>query len=126
MENHLYKKEEVYAIIGAAMEVHNQIGFGLSESVYHEALMIEMAERGIPMESEKQLNFYYKGHLLEKRYFADLVCYGDIIIELKAVNEIIPQYEAQLINYLKIAGLRLGVLINFGSSKLEYKRIVCG
>ena len=122
----MYKKDEVFAIIGAAMEVHNHIGYGFLESVYHEALVMEMEDRGMPVESEKELDFYYKGRKLEKKYFADLVCYGDIIVELKAVSYLTPQHEAQLINYLKITGMRLGVLINFGARKLEYKRIVCG
>ena len=124
MEEFLFKNE-IYAIIGAAMEVHNQIGQGFQESVYHESLVFEMQDRGIPVETEKQLNFFYKNHPLEKKYFADLVCYGEIIIELKAVSELTPQHQTQLINYLHIAKKKVGVLINFGKSRLEYKRIIC-
>ena len=124
MEEYLFK-EEVYAIIGAAMAVHNEIGQGFIESVYHESLVLEMQARGIPVESEKQMDFFYKGHLLNRKYFVDLVCYGEIIVELKAVSELVPQHEAQLINYLHVSRKKVGVLINFGKSRLEYKRLVC-
>ena len=124
MANYLYSKE-TYAIIGAAMEVHSQIGSGLLEGIYQEALAIELESRGIPVEREKELDVFYKGRLLDKKYFADIICYGDIIVELKSVVELTPVHEAQLINYLKITKKRVGLLINFGEQSLVYKRIVC-
>ena len=124
MEDYLYKNE-TYAVIGAAMEVHKELGGGLLEGIYQEALAIELAEKGIPYEREKELDVYYKGHLLEKKYFADIICFGEIIVELKAVSEILPVHEAQLVNYLKITKKKVGLLINFGAKSLYYKRIVC-
>ena len=124
MEDYLYKNE-TYAVIGAAMEVHKELGGGLLEGIYQEALAIELAEKGIPYEREKELDVYYKGHLLEKKYFADIICFGEIIVELKAVSEILPVHEAQLVNYLKITKKKVGLLINFGAKSLYYKRIAC-
>ena len=124
MENKIYSNE-TYAIIGAAMEVHSQLGYGLLEGIYQEALAIELDARGIPVEREKELDVYYKGHRLDKKYFADIICYDDIIVELKSVTELTPVHEAQLINYLKITKKRVGLLINFGERSLVYKRIVC-
>jgi GxxExxY protein len=121
----LVLKEEVYAIVGAAIEVHRELGPGFLEAVYQEALAMEMRERGIPFESQKPLRISYKGKTLNKEYLADLVCYGQIIIELKALDRLSGNEEAQILNYLKAAGLKVGVLINFGShGKLEWKRFI--
>ena len=121
----LLLKDEVYAIIGAAMEVHTVLGPGFLEAVYHEAMEIEQQERNVPFESRKKLRISYKGHLLEKEYEADMVCYGQIVVELKALDRLTSREEAQLLNYLKATGLRVGLLINFGSTgKLEWKRFV--
>ena len=121
----LLLKDEVYAIIGAAMEVHSVLGPGFLEAVYHEAMEIELRERGIPFESHKKLRILYKGHLLEKEYEADMVCYGQIVVELKALDRLTSREEAQLLNYLKATDLRVGLLINFGSTgKLEWKRFI--
>jgi len=121
----LILKEEVFAIVGAAIEVHRELGPGFLEAVYQEALEMEMKERGIPFESQKPLRISYKGKTLNKEYVADLVCYGQVIVELKALDRLSANEEAQVLNYLKATGLRVGVLINFGShGKLEWKRFV--
>ncbi len=120
-EEFLYKFE-TYQIIGAAMEVHNQLGNGFLESVYQEALEIEMNEREIPYKAQSPIEIYYKLKTLDKKFFADFFCYEDIIVEIKAVSQILPEHEAQLLNYLKATNIQLGLLINFGSQKLTYKR----
>jgi GxxExxY protein len=118
-------KDEVYAIYGAAIEVHKELGPGFLEAVYQEALEIELQDRGIPFEAQKPLPIYYKGRLLKKEYIADLLCYGTIIIEIKSIKQLSEKEDAQALNYLKATGLRLGLLINFGSyGHLERKRLV--
>ena len=120
----LIYKEESYKIIGAAMEVHRDLGCGFLEAVYQEALEIEFQKQSIPYEREKLLTIYYKGIKLKKRYSADFVCYDKIIVELKALSDLTTQNEAQVLNYLKTTKLNLGLLINFGSKSLQYKRLV--
>jgi len=121
----LLLKDEVYAIIGAAIEVHRQLGTGFLEAVYQDALEIELASRGVPFESQKQFQIWYKGCQLSRFYLADLVCYDKIIVELKAIESLTSRDEAQLLNYLKASGLKVGVLINFsGFPKMEWKRLV--
>lgn len=121
----LILKDEVFAIVGAAIEVHRELGPGFLEAVYQEALELELRERNIPFEAQKSLRIYYKGKVLNKEYFADLVCHGQIIVELKALDRLSGNEEAQVLNYLKATGLRVGVLINFGShGKLEWKRFI--
>ena len=121
----LLLKDEVFANVGAAIEVHRELGPGFLEAVYQEALAIELRERGIQFEAQKPLRISYKGKTLNKEYFADLVCYGQIIVELKALDRLTGNEEAQILNYLKATGLRVGVIINFGShGKLEWKRFV--
>ena len=117
-------KEEVYAIVGAAMEVHREKGCGFSEPVYQECMEIELANRNVPAEAQKEMKIFYKGRLLQKTYLADFVAYGKIIVELKALDKLTPREEAQVINYLKSSGLEVAVLINFGATSLEWKRIV--
>ncbi len=117
----IYKKE-TYDIVGAAMEVHRCLGHGFLESVYQEALEIELKVRLIPHVSQKQIEIYYKQKLLSKTFVADLYCYDGIIVELKAVSSILAIHEAQLINYLKATKKELGIIINFGNDSLEYKR----
>ena len=125
MINHLMFAEEVYAITGAAIEVHKKLGPGFLEAVYQEALEIEFELREIPFASQKNLTIRYKGVVLKKVYCADFVCYGKIIVELKALSKLSGTEEAQLLNYLRATGLEVGVLINFGSSpRLEWKRFV--
>ncbi len=121
----LILKDEVYAIAGAAMEVHSELGHGFLEAVYHAALKVEMQTRNIPFESEKPLSIRYKGQKLPTDYKADLVCFGQIIVELKALDRLSGREESQVLNYLKATGFRVGVLINFGSrGRLEWKRLV--
>tara|TARA_B100000508_G_scaffold141091_1_gene146338 strand:+ start:75595 stop:75918 length:324 start_codon:yes stop_codon:yes gene_type:complete len=106
------------------MEVHRELGPGFLEAVYHEALAIEFDTRFIPYEHEKELNISYKSIELRKGYFADFMCHEKIILEIKAINEINSVHISQVLNYLKATDLRLGLLVNFGAKKLEYKRIV--
>ena len=116
----LVLKEEVYGIIGAALEVYWQLGQGLAEPIYQEALGIELARRHLPFEPQQELRIWYKNQLLNKTYFADFVCFGQIIVELKSEVRLTPIDEGQLINYMKITRIRVGLLINFGSRpKLE-------
>ena len=120
----LIYKEEVYEIVGAAMEVHKELGCGFLEAVYQEAFEIELKGRKMSFESQKQLEIFYKGKRLEKEYFADVVCYGKIIVELKALDRLTSKEESQVLNYLKASRLKVGVLINFGALSLEWKRFV--
>jgi GxxExxY protein len=119
-----YHKEETYRIIGAAMEVHKELGPGFLESVYQEAFELELIEQEIPYEREKVLNIYYKFIKLQKEFSADFYCFDKIIVELKAQSTLTPDNQSQLINYLKATKNRVGLLINFGASSLEYKRLV--
>jgi len=112
------------AIIGAAMEVHRQLGPGFLEAVYQEALAIELVDRGIPFQREHELPIDYKGHRLSCKYRADFVCYGEIIAELKATQALTGNDEAQLLNYLKATKLVRGLLFNFGRPSLEFKRLI--
>jgi GxxExxY protein len=121
----LLYKEEAYAIVGACMEVHRELGHGFLEPVYQEALEIELGFRRIPFSREVELGVRYKNELLKKKYFADFVCNDKILVELKAVKDLLPEHEAQIFNYLKATGLQLGLLVNFGQSSLQYKRIAC-
>jgi len=112
------------AIIGAAMEVHRQLGPGFLEAVYQEALAIELADRRTPFQREQELPIDYKGRRLPCKYRADFVCYEDIIVELKALQLLSGTEEAQLLNYLKATSLERGLLLNFGRPSLEFKRLV--
>ena len=112
------------AIIGAAMEVHRQLGPGFLEAVYQEALAIEFADRGIPFRREQELPIDYKGRRLPCKYRSDFVCYEEIIVELKALQALTGVDEAQMINYLKATHLGRGLLLNFGRPSLEFKRYV--
>lgn len=122
--NDLILKDESYQIIGACMEVHNTLGGGFLEGVYQEALAYEFENRGIPFEREQEISISYKDKLLNKKYIADFVCFGQIIVELKALSDLTNDHLSQVINYLKATNLRVGLLINFGKSSLQYKRIV--
>ncbi len=120
----LLHKDEAYEIFGAAIEVHKELGAGFLEAVYQEALAIEFQKQGIPFEREKRLNIIYKGIQLKKSYIADFVCYGNMIVETKAIKEISNSDHAQALNYLKATGFELALLINFGSKLLQKKRII--
>ena len=111
--------------MGAAFEVHNQLGGGLLEEIYQQALEIECEMRSIPSVSHPELAVFYKDRQLRKRYIPDLVAYSGIVVELKAVSSLLPEHEAQLINYMRISQSPVGYLINFGPiGKLEYKRFI--
>jgi len=113
-----------YALIGAAMEVHNQLGCGFLEPVYQEALAIEFAQRGVPFKAEVDVPIAYKGRTLNACYRADFICYDSVVVELKALRRLTGVEESQLLNYLKAGGLQVGLLLNFGSGSLEHRRFV--
>jgi len=118
-------KEEVFKIVGAAIEVHRELGSGFLEPVYQEALAIELASCLVPFEAQRALQILYKGHRLKKEYVLDFVCYQQIIVELKALAKLSGTEEAQVLNYLKATKFRVALLLNFGSQgKLEWKRLV--
>lgn len=121
--NYLYPKE-AYAIQGAIFAVHDELGCGFLERVYQDALEYEFRERGIPYEREKELQITYKGEPLGSPYRADFVCYGKIIVELKAEKELEDVHRAQILNYLKATGIRLGILANFGEKFIHPERYV--
>lgn len=117
-------KEECSKIIGAAIEVQRVLNTGYQESIYQEALAIEFSLRNIPFEREMKLPIIYKGHVLDKYYVADFVCYDHIIVELKALEKLTMEHQYQVLNYLNITQKKLGLLINFGESPLKFKRLI--
>ncbi len=118
------RDERTYNIIGAALEVHKELGCGFLEAVYQEALEREFKSRKIPFKSQPIVSISYKGQLLDKTYQPDFICYEAVIVEIKAISLLSGVEEAQLINYLKATGLKVGLLLNFGSKSLEYKRFI--
>ena len=116
--------EESYKITGALYAVHRELGPGLLEKIYQEALEKELRLQGIPYEREKSFDVYYKGERLENKYIADYVCYNKIVVELKAVDNLLPIHTAQVINYLAITGYKLGLLVNFNTRVIIPERIV--
>lgn len=125
-------QEEGYALMGAAFEVYNQLGYGMAEEIYQQSLEIELSLRGIQFEAKRELVTFYKGHQLETRFKPDLFISGVIlfisgviIVEIKAVTELVPDHEAQLFNYLRITETPIGYLINFGhQGTLQWKRFI--
>jgi GxxExxY protein len=113
---------QTYAVIGAAMEVHRQLGAGFLEAVYQEALALEFNVRGVSFGQQFELPASYKGQPLHCSYRADFICYGSVLVELKALRELGGIEEAQVLNYLKATGLERGLLLNFGRPSLQYKR----
>ena len=113
-----------YAIIGAAMEVHNILGCGFLEAVYQEALALELSERQVQFQREMKLPISYKSCILETFYKADFICFDAVIVEVKALSQIGGAEEAQVINYLKATHHKVGLVINFGAPSLQYKRLV--
>jgi GxxExxY protein len=124
MDLDLIYKEESYRIIGKCMEVHNELGHGFLEIVYKDALELVFNQDGIPFEREKSYEVIFRGVKLPHRFYADFVVEAKIILEVKCVSSLTDEHIAQTINYLKVSGNRLGLLVNFGRKKLEYKRLV--
>ena len=120
----MVEDQQTYEIIGAAIEVHRTMGHGFLEAVYQESLEKEFLCRRIPFRREFPLQVSYKGHVLTTSYQADFLCYGEIIVELKAIGQIGSKDKAQVINYLKASGLQRGLLLNFGAPRLECERVV--
>jgi GxxExxY protein len=118
-------KEEGYQLMGAAFEVYNQLGYGMAEEIYQQSLEVELGLRAIPFFSKSELAVFYKGRQLQTTYKPDLVVYAGVVVELKAVTELISEHEAQLFNYLRISRQQVGYLINFGrKGDLEWKRLI--
>ena len=122
MADGLILKDEAYAVVGAAMEVSRVLGTGFLEAVYQEALGIELSRHNIPHKQQVPLPITYKDQPLLKGYFADFVCFGQIIVEIKALKVLSGYEEAQILNYLKAGDMPLGLLLNFGTARLEWKR----
>ena len=121
----LILEDESYAIRGAVFEVYREMGCGFLEAVYQECMEKELTKQGVPYEAQKELNLLYKGERLKQVYKPDLLCHGSIIVELKAVKQIAPEHRAQVINYLKATGVRVGLLVNFGAyPKATIERLV--
>ena len=118
------KDLETYAIVGAAMEVHGTLGNGFLEAVYQDALEIEFKERGISYSQEHKIPITYKGFELGKPYFADFLCFNEIIVELKCIKMLTQREQAQVLHYLSATACKRALLINFATPKLEYKRLV--
>ena len=122
----LMYEDESYAIRGAIYEVYKTLGAGFLEGVYQEALELELASRGIPFQAQSEITVLYKGTRLRQSYRADIVCFGKIILELKAVKQLLPEHMAQLQNYLRATGMKLGMLVNFANHEgVEIRRIAC-
>lgn len=119
-----YRNDETYEIIGICMEVHINLGWGLLEIIYKDAIEIELKAKNIPFEREKEFPIEYKGQILPHRFYADFVVNGNIILEIKAVREFSKEHLAQLLNYMKISRSELGLLFNFYPSSLQYKRYI--
>ena len=117
-----YREEETYKIIGICMEVHRTLGPGLLEIIYKDALEIEFKENNIPFEREKEFAINYKGKILPHNFYADFIVNEDIILEVKAVKEFSNEHIAQVLNYLKLANSEIGLMVNFQTKSLEYKR----
>jgi GxxExxY protein len=118
-------KSEVYEIVGLCMEVHNYLGHGFLEIVYKDALEIEFKENRMMYEREKEFTINYKQHILARKFYSDFYVMDKIIIEIKSTNEgLSNEYATQTLNYLKASGCQLGLIVNFGKSSLEYKRLI--
>lgn len=114
---------DTHKIIGCFYNVHNKLGSGFLEKVYQEALALEFTKNKVPFKREKSLVIYYENQPLNCKYIADFICYNNIIIEVKAVTELVPSHYSQILNYLKATNSNLGLLVNFGSNRVEIKRV---
>jgi GxxExxY protein len=118
-------KEEGYKLMGAAFEVYNQLGYGMAEEIYQQSLEVELGLRAIPFVSKGELAVFYKGHQLQTKYKPDFFVFAGIVVEIKAVSELVSEHEAQLFNYMRISRQQVGYLINFGrKGDLEWKRLI--
>ena len=118
------RDQQTYAIIGAAMKVHQELGCGFLEAVYQDALEIELTTQNIPFRREQKIAVFYCGQELKSYYIADFICYESTIVELKALSDLSGREKAQVLNYLKATGLKKALLINFGKESLEFQRYV--
>ena len=119
-----YREEETYKIIGICMEVHRNLGPGLLEVVYKDALEIEFKANNIPFEREKEFSIEYKGVILPHKFYADFIVNEDIVLEVKAVKEFSGEHTAQVLNYMKLSESEIGLLVNFQNKSLQHKRLV--
>ena len=119
-----YRENETYKIIGICMEVHRNLGPGLLEVIYKDALEVEFKENNIPFEREKEYSIEYKGKILPHKFYADFVINEDIILEVKAIKEFSSEHIAQILNYIKLSNSEVGLLVNFQTKSLQYKRYV--
>ncbi|HEX3601396.1 MAG TPA: GxxExxY protein [Lacipirellulaceae bacterium] len=118
-------EDQGYKLTGAAFEVYNELGYGMAEEIYQQSLEIELSQRGIPFQTKRELNVYYKDQPLTTRYRPDLVVFDEIVLKLKAVSDLVPEHESQLFNYMRIARCPVGYLLNFGKrGQLEWKRFI--
>ena len=115
---------QTYALIGAAMRVHQKLGTGFLEAVYHEAFALELVAAHIPFQAEVPFGIVFRGHVLRASYRADYVCFGEVLVELKALNALSGVETSQVLNYLKASRLERALLLNFGARRLEYRRLV--
>jgi GxxExxY protein len=124
MDEFIYS-QETYSIVGACMSVHRYLGHGFLEIVYKDALELELIDQSLYFEREKEFDVNYKGRLLKHKFFADFFIFNGIIVEIKSTKEgISKEYQAQTLNYLKVSGCKLGLIVNFGKCSLEYKRLL--
>jgi len=118
-------RQEGYDFMAAAFEVYNEIGYGMAEEVYQQSLEIELSLRKIPFLTKQELQVFYKGHRLATCYKPDLVVFGGVVVELKAVTELLAEHEAQLFNYMRVSRMAVGYLVNFGrKDALQWKRFI--
>ena len=120
----LYREEETFKIIGVCMEVHRNLGPGLLEVVYKDALEIEFKANNLPFEREKEFSIEYKGVILPHKFYADFIVNEDIVLEVKAVKEFSGEHTAQVLNYMKLSNSEIGLLVNFQNKSLQHKRLV--
>lgn len=119
-----YREEETYKIIGICMEVHRNLGPGLLEVIYKDALEIEFRQNNIPFIREKEFFIEYKGQVLPHRFYADFIVNENVILEVKAIKEFSNEHIAQTLNYMKLSNSEIGLLVNFQTKSLQYKRYV--